>query len=482
MHTSCEDKPATEQAISRVRQFVREQQLWHTGASLLLAVSGGPDSVTLLDILTTLAIEDDLTLIIAHINHSLREEATADAAFVQKLADRYDIPFLYAVVDVPKHVAATGKSIEEAARELRYASLHRFADEQHCDFIVTGHTADDQAETVLMRMLRGTGLAGLAGIPPKREAIIRPLLTLRRQDIEAYLAAKQLPSRLDTSNLTTDFTRNRIRLELIPKLETEFAPRLRTRLNHLAEMARQENDALDQWTNRAYMQQRIALPDGVAILPNPDIPQAIQWRMWRRAIADVCGSLEDISYEHIDAIHHLIPGKHVDIPGVRVLHEAGRLVFLAATNELYDEQRIPTALRLSVPGQLSLPDAGSFLFTELFPTKIPVAGGNIAVMDADAIDGELIVRSWQPGDRYRPFGSPGTRKLQDIFVDAGVPRRLRNNIPVVLDDKGIIWLAGFRPADRVKIDLKTVRSLRITIEWELNPWTLKRSNKKLPPN
>jgi tRNA(Ile)-lysidine synthase len=204
------------------------------------------------------------------------------------------------------------------------------------------------------------------------------------------------------------------------------------------------------------------------------------WRLWRRAIDTVCGSVQDIGYAHIAEIARLQPGGEAHLPGVRVVHEAGRLVFLPAPGGEIATVMIPQQ-PLPVPGRLCLPEASCCLTTLLHSGRLPLAGGDVAVLDADAVHGPLSVRSWLPGDRFRPFGAPGSRTVQDIFVDARVPRRLRTRIPLVLDEEGILWIAGFRLADRVKIKASTTQSLRIQIEWELNPWTLKRSNVALSP-
>jgi tRNA(Ile)-lysidine synthase len=459
---------------TRVRQFVRAEGLWPAGAHLLVAVSGGPDSVALLDLLqTAFALEDDLRLTVAHVHHGLRAEASEDAFFVERLAELYGLPCLQSWVDVPARVAETGESVEEAARILRYAALAELARDVAADRIVTGHTADDQAETVLMRFLRGTGVAGLAGIPPQRGVIVRPLLPIWRTEIEAYLRDRELLSCTDLSNLSLDFTRNRLRLELLPQLEAVYAPRLRVRLHHLAELARQDDAALEAIAAEVYARTCARLPDGVALVPDVTQPLAIRSRLWRHAIAEVTGGLDEIAFEHLAAIGQLQTGESAHLPGVQVLHEAGRLVFLPSA----EAQRAVTiaAQPLPAPGRLCLLDAGCCVMAaDTDATEL--GGGDIGVVDAGAVQGTLRVRGWHPGDRFCPYGAPGSRKVQDIFVDAGVPKRLRSRIPLVVDDEGIVWLAGFRIADRVKITPATSRRWRITIEWELNPWTLKRSN------
>jgi tRNA(Ile)-lysidine synthase len=438
---------------------------------VLVAVSGGPDSVAMLDILHVLAQQAKLRLSVGHVDHGLRAESAGDAAFVAELAGRLGLPYLHRVVDVRGRVEETGESVEEAARELRYAALREMADEAGAETIATGHTADDQAETVLMRLLRGTGVSGLAGIPARRDEIVRPILPLWRADVLEYLRLRELPSCIDATNQAPDFLRNRIRLELLPLLEREYAPRLRERLRNLADMARDDAEALDILAEGTYRFARDARPDGVAFSASPDLAApALRWRLYRLALAEVRGDVADISYEHLQAIAALTPHRQVHLPGARVLHEAGRLVFLPAETpdaapQGIDEQPLP------VPGTLSLPDAGCSLTTEWYDGPTDIRGGDIAVMDAEAVRLPLIVRARQPGDRFRPLGAGGTRKVQDILVDAGVPRRLRERVPVVCDADGIVWLAGFRVADRVKMHRNT-RCLRICIDWELNPWTL----------
>jgi tRNA(Ile)-lysidine synthase len=457
----------------RVRAFVRAEGLWQPGDTVLAAVSGGPDSMALLDVLSLIGGEWKLRLVVGHVHHGLRAEAGADAAYVEQVSGHYGLPYLLRRVDVRGRVAATGESVEEAARVLRYAALEEMAREVNARGIATGHNADDQAETVLMRILRGTGVAGLAGIPSKRGLIIRPLLSVRRQEIIAYLRERKVGFRTDLTNESLDMTRNRVRLELLPMLERDYAPRLRDHLWRLAEIARQDNALLESLAGAEFARQRQALPDGLALPFAPELPPALRRRVWRLAIAEVRGGLEDISFAHLRDIEQLTPGQEAHLPGARVVHEAGRLVFLPSGAS--STVTIPE-LTLTAPGRVCYAPAGCCITTETSPSPFPIESGDVAVLDAGAVKGRLVMRSWQPGDRFRPLGAPGERKLQDIFVDAGVPRRLRSRVPVVLDEEGIIWLAGFRIADRVKMESTTTCSMRFSIEWQLNPWTLEPSD------
>jgi tRNA(Ile)-lysidine synthase len=291
-----------------------------------------------------------------------------------------------------------------------------------------------------------------------------------RREIVDYLHAGDLPYRTDLSNYALDFTRNRIRQELLPQLEREYAPRLRERLQNLGQLAREDNAVLEAMTEMEFARLCRPVPDGLALPDAPDLPLALCRRLWRRAIAQVRGNLAGIGFEHLEAIRRLPALQQVHLPGVHVVHETGRLVFLPGGGEV--QSVIISEQPLPLPGRWCADTAGCCIMTEILPSPIPIEGGNVALLDAQAITGTLRVRSWQPGDRFQPLGAPGSRKVQDIFVDAGLPKRLRSRIPLVLDEKGIVWLAGFRIADRVKMQSTTSQMLRFNITWLLNPWTL----------
>ena len=457
--------------VTRIEKFVTGESLWHDGAHLLVAVSGGPDSVLLLYLLQQLfAPRQQLRLTVGHVNHGLRPAANTDAEFVAALAEQYGLAYRGSQVDVRARVAERGESVEEAARILRYAALEEQARAVGAGMIVTGHTADDQAETVLMRLLRGSGLTGLAGIPVQRGKIVRPLLTVWRREILACLAYFSLPYCVDDSNASTRFTRNLLRLELLPYLEENYAPRLRERLRQLAELAGEDEQMLEQLAGEAFRRLVHPLPGGLMVFHDNDLPRALRRRLFRQALAEVRGSLRDIHYQHIAALEALPLHGEVHLPGARVLHEAQGYAFLPADTSCTVDQGIAEQA-LPVPGRCCLLEAGCCLQSELLAACPPLRGGDEAVIDAGALRGALSLRSWQPGDRYRPYGAPGTRTLQDIFVDARVPRRLRTRIPVICDDDGIVWLAGYRPADRVKVIPESTVYLRLAIEWEYHPWT-----------
>ncbi len=454
--------------VARVCAAAHAEGLWGAGDVVLVAVSGGPDSVTLLHLLAALAPTEGLQLVVGHVEHGLRDDARADMAFTADFATRCGVPFYVRHVDVRARMAACGESLEEAARALRYTALEQMAGESGATRIATGHTADDQAETVLMRMLRGAGVSGLAGIPPRRGIIIRPLLSLWRREIEGYIAAKGLAYRSDISNTDRDILRNRLRLELLPQLEYLYAPGLRARLAHLALLAREDDAVLDAQAQAQFRAHARPQAGGV-LVPPLDAPPAIQRRVWRTAVVALTGALADVSFEHLAAVAALPVGRAVSLPGVQVRREQDGLFFFRDA-----AQPALTTAPLAVPGRAGWPGIGAL--SAKFAPLAPPVGGDDAMLDADMVQGPLTVRPWEHGDRFCPYNAPGARAVQDIFTDAGVPRRLRGQVPVVEDSAGIIWLAGFRIADRVKMTATTRTVMRLHMQWELNPWTSQRSN------
>lgn len=456
--------------INKTRQFVSAHSLWDNNDHLLLAVSGGADSMMMMHLLCFIfAPEQQLRLTVAHVNHNLRPEAQQDEDFVAKMADSLGLKFISTQVDVSGRVATTGESIEEAARNLRYSALQHAAESVHATAIVTAHTADDQAETVLMRILRGTGTTGLAGIPARRNNIVRPLLSCSRNEVIRYLSAMSFTYRIDSSNASTEFTRNKVRLELLPMLEANYSPELRAHLRQLAELASDDEEFLQQISTEQYQFIAHHLDEGIALPHRISTSRALLRRLWRLAIAEVRGGLQDIDYSHITAIEELPLHQQLHLPGVHVLHEKDQLLFLPAKMQQAAEYLLEQK-KILIPGSHYLPEAKATLHIDQTTDRPAIAAGNRAILDAEAVIGDLQLRYWQAGDRYQPYGAPGTRKLQDIFVDSHLTKRLRKSIPLIIDNEGILWVAGYRPAQRVTITETSKSFLTLTIEWETDPW------------
>ena len=447
------------------------------GEKVLAAVSGGPDSLSLLHRLWTEQEARQITVEAAHLDHGLRgEEAAAEAQWVLDWCRERGIVCHVGEEDVAAFALARKQSIQEAARAVRYTFLERTAAAVGANKIATGHNQDDQVETVLGNILRGTGTDGLRGIPERRGLIIRPMLGISRAEIDAYCAAHGLSPRQDPSNLSSGhYTRNRIRLELLPLLRHEYNPRVDDALLRLSEIAGRDSDYLAQQAETALtavtrfrQNDRIVLKRGALAALHPALLRYVV----RLAATSLRGTGKGISYEHLEMVCQAIltrPGLNYitwpvppffaltfSSPPCHVLVDE-RYVYFTMTNAAVSYGDVSAAL--PVPGEAHLPELGWVLtaFWEDTPGAVR--------LDADAVDcGSLEARNWRPGDRLGPLGMGGRhKKVSDIFTDAKVPRHDRNRVPIVADAQGLVWVAGHTLAERVKVTEKTVRILYLSV-------------------
>jgi tRNA(Ile)-lysidine synthase len=398
---------------------------------------------------------DPLTLIVVHINHHLRgAESTRDAVFVEQHAARLGLSFYLQHVDVKAWQRTSGLSPQHAAREVRYDSLYTLQRALNATHIALGHTADDQAETLLMRLLRGSGPAGIAGIPPVRWPCVRPLLTVFRHDIVAYLRAEGVPWLEDSSNFHLSYLRNRIRVELLPLLR-QYNPRVASRLNDLAAMSSAENSLLEQQTERA-AEQIIDWQPGQRVLircsPYQTIPLALQRRLLRRVVDVLLPAPVAISFHHIESLRLLIMhgrvGQRHQLPGGWLAERHQK------TTRLWHPQLLPVATPghiLPVPGHVDVPELEMRISADIHVLRGPLTAAAGACLDLRQLCLPLTVRFRQPGDRFYPFGAPGWRKLKDFFIDRKVPRAERDAVPLVLSGVDIVWVAGYSIAEPYKV-------------------------------
>lgn len=455
--------------ISTVKQTISEHGLLAPGDRVAVAVSGGPDSVCLLAVLRELAPDWGLSLHLAHLDHMFRGEGSAaDARFVQDLARRWELPTTIERIDVPAYCAERGLSPQAGARELRYRFLERTADAVKADRIATGHTADDQAETLLMRLVRGAGLAGLSGIPPRRGRIVRPLLTVTRQAVLDFLASRKLPFVTDPSNSSPVYTRNRVRSEVLPVLE-RLNPRAVEALAHAASLLRDEEAAQEQAAD--------ALLDGLLLQQEDEVRidrdrflgllPAMQRRGLRRA-AGLAAPGTDLSSvrmeEALGFAGSAQTGRAMDlVQGLVLAREYASLVLRpSAAPFAFDRE-------LVVPGTTVLPDLELEVITEFIRAgNDRTEKGNYlwqAEFDYAKIALPLRLRSRRPGDAFHPAGMAGSsKKLQDLFVDAKVPRALRDRVPLLASDRDLLWVLGHRTDGRFLPGPGTVQVLRVTIK------------------
>ena len=454
--------------LTKVQSALRN--LLAPGETLLVGVSGGPDSVAMLDAL----VQSGWRPHVCHLNHQLRgADSDADAEFVRELAGRYSLPCTIEARAVERD--------EDAARRARFDFFTDVALRTGIKKLALAHTADDQVETFLLRLLRGAGVPGLVGIWPERQIgplrVIRPLLQVRRVEVLEYLRERGLAYREDASNADTQFARNRIRHELLPLLEREYNPAIRDVLLNTAEILRDEDFyLLHHIAQRFYM--AVCQNDAVNVKALANCPVAVQRRLLRFWLGAEDESGPQFSFAQIEAVRELArsesPSGQLDLPReVVVYREYGEL------KKARREELEP------VTGQWPVNMEGETLIQELnvcfichpelvegspsLRREIPRSTRNDSKseeqMDADALGVTPFIRTWQEGDRFQPLGMNGDKKLQDFFVDEKVPRRIRGRVPLLCAADGrIAWVVGHRIAEPFKVTDRTRRVLRVKAE------------------
>lgn len=457
--------------ISGVKDTIKRHGLLDKGDTVVVSVSGGPDSTALLFALDGLKSGYGLKLHVAHLDHMFRapEETLADREYVSKLARRLKLPLIYKRIDVPAFAKESGLSLEEAAREKRYEFLLKAARDAGAKKIALGHTLDDQAETVLMRLIRGSGLGGLRGIPPKRRLdgtfIIRPLIESWRKDVESYLAGMKITARRDATNLMQKFLRNRIRHELMVLLE-KYNPNIKEALARSAQNFSYDYEVLSDAVGKSFG--KCARSKGGSVFIDikqlKSKPAGLRRGILRKAIESVRGSLRDIDHSHIEDIEGLMASAKgaIDLPGkARAAKSGNTLIFSMAGRE----QTAPRVFReLPVPGSAAVPELKLKFEAKHVKSRGASAGKSKAAeyLDLDSIKGPLHVRTWERGDRFRPLGMSKGKKLQDFFTDRKVPRAERASVPLLVCGKDIIWVCGMRLSDEVKVLPGTKRILKVS--------------------
>jgi tRNA(Ile)-lysidine synthase len=430
------------------------------GDVVLVAVSGGSDSVALLHVLHALAPEYGLRLHVLHVDHRLRPDSALDAEFVRALAARLGVPADVTPVTVP-----AGGSLEARARDVRYAALEAAAARLGATRIALGHTADDQAETVLMRVLDGAGLRGLAGIPAVRGRIVRPLLGMRRSALRAALQGAGLSWVDDPTNVDPKFFRNRVRHEVLPLLAALVEGDVVDRLARVARAARETVDALDRVA--ADELERLARPDGDAVvLPMGALralPEPVSAGVLRLAAARLGARAPLRAWAHRGLRRVLAtppPRGAWRLGGVTVEVSVG----LVRVGGPAGPALPPRAV--SVPGAVALPESGHALTARVVDAAgyvVPRDRWRVA-FDADTVGGPLVVRGRRRGDRFVPFGGPGERRLKSFLIDARIPRWRRDRVPVVEAGGRILWLGGVRRGAIGAVGAGTRRILELTLE------------------
>ncbi|HHP7234494.1 MAG TPA: tRNA lysidine(34) synthetase TilS [Desulfobacterales bacterium] len=458
-----------EKIRSRVQRTIDTHRMIAAGDSILVAVSGGPDSMAMLDLLVGLTDVLKIRLGIAHIDHNLRgDEGRADAEFVKSIAAQYRLPFFLERIDADDYRKRHGTSVEEAARRRRYGLLQAIARRRDYDRIAVGHNANDNAESVLLFLLRGSGPGGLGGIRPKvADRIIRPLIRLKRSQIDRYLSHRDLRFVSDRTNIDLRFVRNRIRHRLLPMLQNEFNPAVVAGLNRLAHIVRDEETWLQSLAAERFevlIESRSAGRIDLAVTGLREMPAALQRRVLRVAIAEVKGNLRRIGYTHVESIRSLCAatdgGGFVDLPGnLRARRERQMLTVIrgepkadpraAATGvpptprfeyRIDSPQLLPCTLNIE-------PISRCIRFSLVDPAVVADgrnAGQDAAFFDMNKLVFPLVLRGVRAGDRFSPAGVHGSQKVKKFFIDHKVPRAERTMCPVLVSAGTIVWLVGHR--------------------------------------
>jgi tRNA(Ile)-lysidine synthase len=449
----------------RVLRTVRRHALVARGGRVAVALSGGPDSVALVYLLLELQAAGELSVAgLAHFNHQLRgAEADGDEAFCRAMAETLGLPFEAGRGDVRALARSERRSVEDAARAARYAFLEAAADRLAAEVIAVGHSADDQAETFLLRLIRGAGPRGLAGIRPRSGRIVRPLIDIPRVDLRQYQASRQLDSRADSSNADLDIPRNRVRHELLPYLQREFSPGISAVLAREAAIARVDEDRLQQ--EAIDLAASIVLRSTSAVdvdrVALTSLHPALASRVARVALQALAPDTF-IGFDHIERLLRFARegsrGAALSLPGQQAVHRGSRIV-LGPEPPRGGSARQSNSFRfpLSIPGEVMLGDQGWAISAERadWLDRPGAAGPARSVSVAVALEPgslPLAIRSRRPGDRFRPLGLGHGKKLQDFLVDRKVPRDSRDRLPLVVDrDDRIVWVVGESVAEDFRV-------------------------------
>jgi tRNA(Ile)-lysidine synthase len=469
------DMKSVNKTIKKVRDMISRYDMITPGDRVVVAVSGGPDSICLLSILHELKDDLRLALVVAHFDHGLRPaEDEHETGFVESMAVSLELPFETKRAD--QCLRQGSASFEEMARQARYQYLEGVKEKFFAQKIAVGHNLNDQAETVLMRLLRGSGPTGLAGIPPYREEkIIRPLIEISRKEIESYLDEKGLKYVTDSSNFEPRYLRNRIRMELIPLLK-RYQPNIVELLGKTAEIMRSDEAWLEaearQWVKKKSEtgeRGEIQIPLIVFL----KLPSALRSRVIRHLLRIGGGSLHRVSSRHIQAINNLAEGEksqaRVVLPNRLIVKKTyDRLIFSVA-NERKSEGYCYV---LNGPGTFHLEVLGSTISLQEMK-KRSVSSKEIspktALLNADNLTYPLRIRNSRPGDKFVPLGMKGHKKLKDFFIDLKISSEDRQKIPILTCQDMPIWVCGLRIDDRFKVTPDTLNILKVTLTGHWNP-------------
>ncbi len=453
--------------LEAVTSTVERYSLLQAGEKVLVAYSGGPDSTALLYALHKLQARFELKLVAAHLNHGLRSAAERDEAVCRRMAKRLGVPLLVERAELGGK--PTPRGVEELARTYRRDFLKRAAAQAGATKIATGHTRNDRVESLLMNMVRGCGLAGLVGIKAKALPFIRPLLELGRDEVRAFADSTGLEWVVDESNYSLDLLRNRVRHLLLPFLEREVTPGAFKTLSRLAGLAEAAVEVLEEHVSEEF-NSASTVAGGVVRLrlgPLRERSEALRALLFLQAIKTVAPDIRDIAFAHIEQINRLLASegssKRVILPTeppIEVCKEYDELVF---SQPQPPQVALAQPIELPVPGEVELPDGSGCLvakWIESPPESFPSPQEAVILPEAE-VQLPLKVRFPREGDRFQPFGGSGHKKVARFLMEAKVPHSKRAKVPLLCDERGILWLVGLRADERIRIRDNRTRAILV---------------------
>jgi tRNA(Ile)-lysidine synthase len=461
--------------LDRVRRTIDSYHLLSKGDRLIVGVSGGVDSMVLLHLLDALRQEFSLTLIVAHINHGLRpRESEKEAELVQQESMRLGLPYEYGHFNAREFQKMGGLSPQDGARRIRFYFLNSLLKKYDASKIALGHNADDQVETVLLKLIRGTGLRGLKGMLPIREGkVIRPLLEVWREEIESFAGEMGIPYLVDSSNLRDHYLRNRIRLHLIPLIEKEYQSGFREIVLRTSGILREENDYLEQGAEEAC--RRIIHEDRDAFSfkfsQYQSLHEALQWRVIQKMLGKVYDERK-VSDEGEGSeartifrkLQQSTPSFLLELPHGVCFEKRYDVVLLRKGGI---ETVPPFEAELFSPGRTFIEEIGKEVAIEEIDRDDTLryldGTPDTAFLDCRALEFPLKIRNFRPGDRFYPLGMKGTQKLKEFFIDHKIPRFERPKIPLLISGEMVAWIVGYRIDERVKVSDKTQKVLKVKV-------------------
>lgn len=467
--------PKLEPTVMQIAATAEEYQLWKPGHRIVVAVSGGADSVALLHILHQISLyRTPLTLICAHVHHGYRAESDAEAELVQKYAESLHIPFEMVHLNMPKYLEETGRNSQDAARERRYAFLHQVAEKYKADSIALAHHADDQAETVMLHMLRGSGASGLSGMKIKRTEknveLIRPCLRITKTDLEKLCEKEELPYLIDSSNMNRKYLRNAIRLDVLPFLG-QYNGQIKESLYRMAEVISTEDDYMEAAAEQTFADMVMKSGDQLtfSVPAFKGLHVALQRRLIKLILNYLPSNDDFATFSRIESIRK---GVVQTEPTTWILDIGQGIVCMREYNSIIFTARKSVSEHYSY--QLHSPDGESFLYLNEIERTIHLAhskgmrrplSANEAQFDLSKLHWPLTVRARLPGDTMKVMGLNGSKKVKDIFIDAKIPPSLRSRIPLVCDVEGnILWIPGVRRSIHAPVTDQSAQVIQMWIE------------------